>query len=219
MRAFHAVDDPAHCIRRLNRERLSIPARGNEREHHHIGIAIEEHVFDEFLGSEAVKIAPRAWLGGKSAARLGRPFESVVWRRLHPRAGWVNEVPLHVKDKLALATDPCLGELRFERRFGLDLEETAALPCCGIGGIYRQQRARRAARRNQEITPADAQTLCILARRRVRQLIAGVVGRRKRHRRELSVRSRVYFYRQPPALGINHAFHKNEYRSGDYGDE
>jgi hypothetical protein len=104
MRPLHAVDDPPHRIRRLDRQRLGIAARRHERKHHHVGVAIEKHVFDKFLGSEAVEITERPWLGCESAARFGRPFESIGGCCPHPGSGRVDEVSLHVKDKFALAT-------------------------------------------------------------------------------------------------------------------
>ena len=217
MRAFHAVDDPAHRIGRLDRQRLGIAARGHEREHHHVGIAVEKHVLDEFLGAEAVEITARAGFGGEPAARFGRPFESIGRRCLHPRAGGIDEVPLHVEDELALAADPRLRELRLERGFGFELEESAALPRRGVGRIEREQRARRAASRDQKIATTNAQALRVLSRRLVRQAVAGAVGRRERNGREFAVRSRIELDRQPPAFGIDYVFHRNEYRPRNDG--
>ena len=212
MCAFHAVDDAAHRVRRLDRERLGITARGHKRQHHHVGIAVEKHVFHEFLGSQAIEVTACSGLGSQPASRFGRPLESVGRHRLYPSAGWVNEVTLHVKDKLTLAADPRLGELRFQRRFRFEFEEAAGLAGCCIGGIEREQRARRAASRNQEIAAAKAQSLRVSARRLLRQAVAGAVGRRKRHRFELPVRGRVQLDRQPPAFRIDRVFHANEYR-------
>src|SRR5262245_5231746 len=127
MRAFHAVHDPAHRIRRLDRERLGITARGHEREHHHVGVAIEKYVFHEFFGAETVEITARPGFGSETAAHFGRPFESIGRSCLHPRAGGVDEVTLHVEDKFTLAADPRLRELRLERGFTFELEEAAAL--------------------------------------------------------------------------------------------
>jgi len=62
VRSFHAVDDPAHGIGRLDRQRFGIAPRRHKREHHHIGIAVEEHVFDKFFGPKAIEITARAGL-------------------------------------------------------------------------------------------------------------------------------------------------------------
>ena len=177
MCAFHAVDDAAHRIRRLDRERLGITARGHKRQHHHVGVAVEKHVLDEFLGSQAVEVTARAGFGGEAAARLGRPLESIGGRRLHPRAGWVNEVPLHVEDKLTLAAEFRLRELGFEGGLSFELEEAATLARCGVGRVEREQCARRGASRNQEIAAAKTQALGGFCRRLVRQAVAGAVGR------------------------------------------
>ena len=55
----HAVDD-AHRISRLDGKRFGIAPRRHKREHHHIGVAIEEHVFDKFLRPKAVEITAGA---------------------------------------------------------------------------------------------------------------------------------------------------------------
>ncbi len=144
------VDDAAHRVGRLDRQRLGIAARGHERQHHHVGIAVEEHVLDELLGTEAVEMTARPGLGSQAAARFGRPLESIGGRCLHPRAGRIDEVALHVEDELTLAADSRLRELRLERGFGLELEEAAAFARRRVSGIEGEQRARRAAGRNQK---------------------------------------------------------------------
>ena len=42
---------------------------------------------------------------------------------------------LHVEDELALAADPRLRELRVERRFGFELEKSAALPAAALAAL------------------------------------------------------------------------------------
>src|SRR5262245_19854890 len=217
MRALHTVHDSAHRIRRLNRERFGIAARGHEREHHHVGIAVEKYVFYEFLGSKAVEITPPAGFGGKPTASFGRPLESIGRRRFYPPAGWVDEVPLHVEDKLSLAAEPRLRELRIEGGFSFKLEETVTLPRCSVRRIECEQRACRAASRNQEIAAAEAQALCVLGYRLVRQVVTGAIGRRERNGHDFPVLSRDQFGRQPPAFGINHVCHGNEYIPRDDG--
>src|SRR5687767_5581819 len=138
-----------------------------------------------------------AGLSGSLASRFGRPLEGINRSCLYPCAGRIDEVPLHIEDELALAAHPCLSKLRLERRFRLYFEKPATLSNRGIGGIESEQRARRAARRNQEITAAHTQTLGILCRRCVRQAVAGSIRRRKRDRLELPVRGCIQFYGQP----------------------
>src|SRR5262245_17746755 len=212
MRAFHTVHDPAQCIRRLDRQRLGITASGHKREHHHVGIAIEKHVFDKFLGPQTVEITERAGFSGESAACLGRPRERIGGCCLDPCAGWVNEVPLYIEDKLTLTAEPRLRELRLQGGFSFHLEEAAALARCGVGRVEREQRARRAASRNQKFATANPQALGVVARRLVRQAVSSAVGWRERNRREFSVGSRIQLDRQPPAFGIDHVFHVSEYR-------
>ncbi len=156
MRPLHAVDDPPHRIRRLDRQRLGIAARRHERKHHHVGVAIEKHVFDKFLGSKTVEITTGTRLGGETAARFGRPLECICGRCLHPRPGRVDEVPLHVKNKFTLAADPRLRELRFKRRVRFDVEESIELSHRRVGYVECEQCTRRAARRNQKVASAHA---------------------------------------------------------------
>src|SRR5262249_10557864 len=121
-------------------------------------------------------------------------------------------VPLHVEDKLTLTTEPRLRELRLEGGFSFDLEEAAALARCGVGRVEREQRARRAASRNQKFAAANPQAPRVVARRLVRQTVASAIGRRERNGREFSIGSRIQLDWQPPAFGIDHLFHVSEYR-------
>ncbi len=152
MRAFHSIDDAPHRIRRLNRERLGIAPRRHERQHHHVGVAVEKYVFDEFFGSEAVEITARAWFGSEPASRFGRPLERIGGRALYPCTSRIHEVPLHIEDEFTFATDSRLRELRLERGFRFEFEKTIALPRRRIGCIEREQCARSAARGNEKIT-------------------------------------------------------------------
>ena len=70
VRALQAVDDAPHGVRRFDRERLGVAARRHEREHHHVGVAVEEDVFHEFFGSEAGEMAARARLARRARTRL-----------------------------------------------------------------------------------------------------------------------------------------------------
>src|SRR5262249_52289503 len=110
------------------------------------------------------------------------------------------EVTLHVEDELALRADRGLRELQIKRRLARQIEEAAAH---GVGVVEREQRARRAARGNQKLSPREAQALCPLGGRLMGEAIAHEVLSRKRHGRKLTVRRRVDLDRKSLALGIN----------------
>src|SRR5206468_13052212 len=117
MRAFHSIDDAPHRVRRLNRERLGIAPRRHERQHHHVGVAVEKYVFDEFFGSEAVEITALAWFGSEPASRFGRPLERIGGGGLYPFTHRNHRLPPHTEDEFPLATDPRPRELRPDRPF------------------------------------------------------------------------------------------------------
>src|SRR5207245_9706106 len=114
MRAFHSIDDAPHRIRRLNRERLGIAPRQHERQHYHVGVAVEKYVFDEFFGSEAVEITARAWFGSEPASRFGRPLERIGGCALYPCTSRIQQVALLIQDEFIFATDCLLRELLLE---------------------------------------------------------------------------------------------------------
>ena len=99
--ALHAVDDAAHVVGRFDLERRGIAARGHEGQHHHVGVAVEEHVLYEFFGRQAGEVAARRLAVRERAARLGRPVEGGLRRNLEPGGGRVDVVALHVEDELA----------------------------------------------------------------------------------------------------------------------
>src|SRR5438046_9778036 len=134
MRAFHSIDDAPHRIRRLNRERLGIAPRRHERQHHHVGVAVEKYVFDEFFGSEAVEITARARFGSEPASRFGRPLERIGGCTLYPCTRRMHEVPLHIAEAFTFSTDSRPCALRLDRRSRLGSEKTTALPRHRIGG-------------------------------------------------------------------------------------
>src|SRR5437899_12954034 len=133
MRAFHSIDDAPHRVRRLNRERLGIAPRRHERQHHHVGVAVEKYVFDEFFGSEAVEITARAWFGSEPASRFGRPLERIGGRALYPFTSRIHEVPRHFEDEFTFATDRPLRDPRLERGFKFRLQKTLAAPLARLG--------------------------------------------------------------------------------------
>src|SRR5262249_13588638 len=129
-----------------------------------------------------------------------------------PSAVGLKKAPWYMKKKPPLPAEPRLRELRLEGGFSFDLEEAAALARCGIGRVEREQRARRAASRNQKFATANPQALGVVARRLVRQTVASAIGRRERNGREFSIGGRIQLDWQPPAFGIDHLFHVSEYR-------
>src|SRR5437763_13641454 len=94
MRAFHSIDAAPHRIRRLNREQLGIAPRRHERQHHHVGVAVEKYVFDAFFGSEAVEITARARFGSEPASRFGRPLARIGGGAPSPRPTPIHDAPL-----------------------------------------------------------------------------------------------------------------------------
>src|SRR4029434_6560861 len=99
-------------------------------------------------------------------------LEGIRGRGFHPCPGWVNEVTLNIENKLTLATQFCLSELRLKGRFRFEFKQPAAFARCGIGGVEREQCARRAASGNEKIAAANAQALRVFGCRLVRQLVA-----------------------------------------------
>src|SRR5262249_57728638 len=96
-----------------------------------------------------------------------------------------------MKDNLPLPAEPRLRELRLEGGSSFDVEEAAALAGCGVGRVEREQRARRAASRNQKFATANPQALGVVARRLVRHTVASEIGRRERNGREFSIGGRI----------------------------
>ena len=53
------LDDVARRLGLLDGERLALARRRHERQHHHVGVGIQEHVLDEFVGAEATQVTAR----------------------------------------------------------------------------------------------------------------------------------------------------------------
>ena len=203
VRAFEPIDDAPHGVCRLDRHRFGIAPRGDEGEDHQVGVAVEEHILHELLGSEAAQMTPRTGrLAAERTGRLRRPLERVGRGIPHPRAGRIDEVPLHVEDELAVA-ELRGGELRLERGLGLELEETAAPAGGSVRGVESEQRARCAAGGDEEFPAREAEAARVARRRLVREAVRGEVSRRERHRDELAVRGRVELDGEPRAVRID----------------
>ncbi len=210
--ALHALDDAPHVVRRLDLERGGVAARGHERQHHHVGVAVEEHVLHEFLGREAGEVAARRLAVGERAAGLGRPVEGGFRGDLQPGLGRIDVMALHVEDELAGL------ELRRRGR-GLggsdrgQVEEAAGPAGRRVGRVEGEQRARRAAARDQEIAPSERQPLRVHVGRFLRQVVGVPVRPRERNRHELAVAGRVELDRQAPAFRVDAMARRLHHRS------
>ena len=210
--ALHAVDDAAHVVRGLDLERRGLAARRHERQHHHVRVAVEEHVLHEFLGREAGEVAARRLAVGQRAAGFRGPAEGRFGRDLEPGLGRIDVVALHIEDELAGL------ELRgrgrgLRGRDGRQVEEPAGPAGRGVGGVESEQRARRAAGREQEVAPAHREALRVRIRGLLGQVIGVPVRPRERHRHELAVAGGIELDRQPAALRVDAMARRLHHRS------
>ena len=153
----------------------------------------------------------RAGFGGEPAARLGRPLKASAGAVFTHAPVGSTKCPCTSKINSPLPPSSRLRELRLERGFTFELEEAAALAAAALP-VLNASNALAApqaeTRKSRRVRPKRF----AFCRRLVRQPVAGAVGRRKRNGREFPVRSRIQFDRQPPAFGIDHVFHRSEYR-------
>ena len=190
----HLVDDLAHGVRCLDGERLGIGGGGHERQHHHVGVGVAEHVLDELVRAQALERR-------LAAGALRREAERVRRGLLHPSAARVDEVALHVEDELALRADRRLRQRFIQCRLGRQVEIPAGARVRLVEG---EERAGGAGGGDQEPASAQSQALGIRIRRLVREPVRPVVARRQRHRREFAIGRGVELDRQAAALGIVH---------------
>ena len=206
MVAFHAVHDLAHGVRRFDRQRRGIAPGGDEGQHHHVGIAVHEHVLDEFLRRQTSEVAARAGLVVQLAIAFGRELECRLGGGFYPGAGRVDEVALHVEDELRFFQGS-LGQLRLECRLGRQVEEAASLARPGIGGVEREQGACCPGRRQEEVAPAEAEAIRIVRCGFLCELIGSAIGGGERYRLELAVGRGIQLDGQALAFGIDEMFH------------
>ena len=173
VRAFELVDQPADFVGGLDRHRLGIAGGGDEGQHHHIGVAVHEHVLEEHLG--VLRVALRR----------------------------VDEVALDVEDELLPGgSDLRAGELQVQGCCFRQVEESACLSSRGVGRVEGEQRARCATGRSQKRPLGATQTLRIRGSRLMRQAVGFDVRRPQRHRREFAVRGAVQLDGKAPAFGV-----------------
>ena len=96
------------------------PSRGrrHERQHHQVGVGVEEDVLHELIGTDAAQVIEVARPAVRLAARVGREAAQrsrALGQALEPRARRVHEVALHVEDEL-LALHDGARELRARAR-------------------------------------------------------------------------------------------------------
>ena len=73
MRALHPLDQHAHPLGLLERERVALGQLGHEAQHREVGVAVQEHVLDELLRREAVDRIGVAARALREAARGPAP--------------------------------------------------------------------------------------------------------------------------------------------------
>src|SRR4029079_4250575 len=103
-------------------------------------------------------------------------------------------------------------EWRVTRAPGLELEEPAGPARGCVRSVERKERARCAARGNEEFAPGEAEALCIRGRALLGEVIGVAVRSRQRHRDEFAVRGRVELDRQARAFRVDGGFHAAQYR-------
>ena len=116
LRAVQRVDDAAHLVGFLDGQQLGLSPRGDEGEHHHVGVGIEEDVLDELLSIAERMIA----------------------------TGGPDEVSLHIEHELP-TREPFLGELGIDSGALFQLVAAAGSARGGIGGVESQKSRGRAA--------------------------------------------------------------------------
>jgi hypothetical protein len=197
MRAVELLHDLRGGLGLLDRERLALPRRGHEGEHHEVGVRVHEDVLHELVGPDAaqvveaprplVRLAARGW--SRSVSGL-----APAGRRLQPRARRVHEVPLHVEDELVAVHGRARG-VQVERGFLRQVVEAAAAALGGVGRVEAEERGGHPAGRNPGTSAAASRAASRsrsqppfairLARRGCRRAGSGelaVAGRRRASR-------------------------------------
>ena len=208
MRALQAVDDAAHGVRRFDRERLGVAPRGDEGEHHHVGVAVEEDVFHELLGTEAGEVTARPGLVGETARRFGRPLESIGRRGLEPRAARVDEVALHVEDEFAFAAGRACASCKSSDASAGRSKMPPVRPAAALAVLKASSVLAAPHAETRNSAARQAQALRVAACRFVREAVCFAVRRRERHRQELAVGCSIELDGKAGAFRIDSLFHK-----------
>ena len=187
MRALHLLDQHAHALRLLERERVVLGQLGHEAQHREVGVAVHEHVLDELIRREAVDrigIAARAL---REARRGSAPSTGRRCARHLPAGStmWVCTSKMNSSPASAL-----LGGGRLELGLIGQDERAAGVAARRERLVEGEQRGRGAAQRLQERAPRHARALGVGGDPLARQRIGRSDGPAHRDRPELAVRGR-----------------------------
>ena len=205
VRALQPIDDPAHRVGRLDRQRLGVARRGHEGQHHHVGVAVEEHVLDEFLGPRQSRWLRAPGFCASAQLRLGRPLERVRARSSTQAPVGSTKWPCTSKMNSAFSRRACAScgssAASARRSKKPPVLPAAALAALNASSVLAAPHAdTRKSRREAERASHSASPL--RARTDSRR-----VGGRQRHRLELAVRGGVELDGQAQAVGIDAIFH------------
>ena len=128
------VDDPRAGGRLLHGQRLSGERARHERQHHAVGVGVEEHVLHELLGAEVLDLRHARAGGSRKAEEALAALRGV----LEPLPAGVHEVALHVEDELAAAE---LGPRQRRVLRGVVREHEGAADDCRRPRTQRSSRA------------------------------------------------------------------------------
>ena len=175
VRAVQPLDDARGGRRLLDRQRLALARRRHERQHHQVGVRVQEDVLHELVGADAVQVVELARPAVRRAARVARHAgERPRARRqaLQPGAGRVHEMALHVEDEL-VAVERRARELQVERGVRRARRRSRR---CGRPSAYAAFIASSVvaapARRHEEAAARQPEPLRVRARRLVRDRAA-----------------------------------------------
>ena len=184
-------------------ERHVVVGRGGEREHRHVGVAVEEHFLHEGLAGEALHVAE---LGlGVQVVALGLGHELEALGREHvrrlPVLQGVHVVTLDVEDELPLG-EGCVGRRRVE---GSEPGHVVVAPGPAqrrVGLVEGQQRGGGAGGGRHEVAAAHAEAPGVDADLLDGPLVGQHAVRRQGAGREFPVGGGVQLDGQAGAFGI-----------------
>ena len=164
VRALHSLDDPGRRRCFLDRQRLALARRWNEREHDEIGIRIEKNVLDERVRTQALQIAESRRRSRAAALELGEALQRLRAGRqdARPCASGIHEVALHVEDEF-LAIQCRARKLHVQGRLRRQVVVAATAPTRGVRRVHCEQRARRPAGGDEERSTRKTQVPGMLA--------------------------------------------------------
>lgn len=167
MISLEAVDDAAHRVRRFDLERRGVAARGNEGQHHHVGVAVEKHVLDEFIRAQAGEMAARTGVVVQRTAALGRETEGTGRRGPQPGLGRIHVMALHIEDEFA-ALESRRGLFGFQRGCSRQIEKAAVATRRRMRRIEGEEGAGGSTGGQQEIATAEPEAPSVAGRRLLR---------------------------------------------------